>query len=93
MLRIRLLLVAGLLLLLTLPLALPLSPLLLPPLCSRRPRSTHAETCGHGGMGQRVRQHAGQRMRGGGGGSHEQRKHCERNMESMRIERWPWREH
>ena len=38
-------------------------------------------------MGQLVRQQNGQHMRGGGGGSHEQRKHCERNRESMRIER------
>ena len=60
--------------------------------CSCRPCSTHVETCGHGGMDRRARQHAGQRMRGGGGGSHEQPKHCERSMESTRIEWWPWRE-
>ena len=60
--------------------------------CSRRPCSTHVETCGHGGMDRRARQHAGQRMRGGGGGLHEQPKHCERSMESTRIEWWPWRE-
>ena len=33
---------------------------------SHRPSSTHMKTCGHGGMGRRTQQHAGQRMRSGG---------------------------
>jgi hypothetical protein len=54
-------------------------------------------TCGYRGMDRRARQacraaHARTSMRGGGGGPHEQRKHCEMYRESMRIEKWPWRE-
>ena len=64
--------------------------------CSRRPCSTHMDLRIQRGGSARAAAcraaHARTSMRGGGGGPHEQRKHCEMNRESMRIEKWPWRE-